>query len=341
MNYHNEHDPGAAEWIRELIREGLIPKGEVDERSIKEVQPAELAGFRQAHFFAGISGWSEALQLAGWPEGREVWTGSCPCQPYSTAGKQKGNDDARNLWPDFFRLIRERRPVTVFGEQVEGAIRHGWLDGVSADLEGEGYTVGACVLGAHSVGAPHIRQRLYWVADAGGGGWHGRASDAGREAVKRTIATGGSDHGAASDGRGERRAESERGSVVSGCGVDGLGNSNGIGEGSVRGIPKGSRTERERNSGGLGDANGPGPLKGREPAATDGYRRATVSDGFWADSHAILCRDNKYRRIPLEPSLSPLASGIPGRVGLLRGAGNAICVPTAAAFIKAFIETQS
>ena len=166
MNYYNEHDPKTAAWLRELIAARLIPDGHVDERSIVDVRPGDLDGFTQCHFFAGIGGWSYALQLAGWPEDRPVWTGSCPCQPFSSAGKQRGTADERHLWPVFANLIRERRPSTVFGEQVASAIGHGWLDGVRADLEREGYACGAAVLGAHSVGAPHIRQRLFWVADS-------------------------------------------------------------------------------------------------------------------------------------------------------------------------------
>ena len=162
MNYYNEFDKNAAAWLRELISSGAIPAGDVDERSIEDVRADDIRGYTQCHFFAGIGGWSLALQLAGWPEDLPVWTGSCPCQPYSTAGKQRGNADARDLWPAFFRLIAECRPEFVFGEQVENAIRHGWLDRVYADLEGEDYSVGAAVLGAHSVGAPHRRYRLYW-----------------------------------------------------------------------------------------------------------------------------------------------------------------------------------
>jgi len=85
--YYNEIDPFAAEWLRQLIKDGLIADGEVDERSIEDVTPNELAGFTQCHFFAGIGGWSYALRLAGWPDDQPVWTGSCPCQPFSTAGK--------------------------------------------------------------------------------------------------------------------------------------------------------------------------------------------------------------------------------------------------------------
>ena len=86
MNYYNEFDPYAAQWLRNLIDAGHIPKGEVDSRSIKDVKASDLTGFVQCHFFAGLGGWSHALRLAGWPEDRPVWTGSCPCQPFSAAG---------------------------------------------------------------------------------------------------------------------------------------------------------------------------------------------------------------------------------------------------------------
>lgn len=164
--YYNEHDPAAAAWLRELIADGHIAPGHVDERSIEDVRPSDLDGFTQCNFFAGIGGWSLALRLAGWSDSREIWTGSCPCQSFSAAGKGGGLADERHLWPAWFHLINERRPGVIFGEQVEAAVRHGWLDLVRADLEGSGYAVGAAVLGAHSVGSPHIRQRLWFVADS-------------------------------------------------------------------------------------------------------------------------------------------------------------------------------
>jgi len=146
------------------------------------VQPADLAGFTQCHFFAGIGGWSYALRLAGWPDDRPVWTGSCPCQPFSAAGTQAGGTDPRHLWPTWHRLIRECRPPVVFGEQVEAAVGHGWLDLVCDDLEREGYAVGAVGLPAACVGAPHIRQRLWFVAESesaerkrSGAAWSGRS----------------------------------------------------------------------------------------------------------------------------------------------------------------------
>lgn len=163
--YYNDNDKAMCTWLRNLIHRGLIAPGDVDDRPIQEIQPNDLKDYTQHHFFAGIGGWSLALRYAGWPDDRPVWTGSCPCQPYSQAGRKKGNADTRNLWPDFYRLIRKSKPDVCFGEQVASAIGHGWLDGISTDLEAEGYACGSVVLGAHSVGAPHLRQRIFWVAE--------------------------------------------------------------------------------------------------------------------------------------------------------------------------------
>lgn len=193
MNYYNEIDVGAAAWLRELITDGQIPAGEVDERSIWDVSPSDLAGFIQCHFFAGVAGWAYALKLTGFPEDREVWTGSCPCQPFSAAGKGAGVTDERHLWPAWFHLIRECRPGLVFGEQVSAAIGHGWLDLVSDDLEGEGYACGPIVLPASCVGAPHIRQRLWFVAHRSGAGLEVECEQPAREerqAIERSSTAG-------------------------------------------------------------------------------------------------------------------------------------------------------
>ena len=173
--YYNEIDPQKAAWLRELINRGLIASGDVDERSIKDVKATDVMGYTQCHWFAGIGVWSYALRLAGWNDNRPVWTGSCPCPSFSAAGKGEGFADARHLWPEWYRLICECRPSVVFGEQVAAAVGHGWLDLVCGNLEAEEYAVAAAVLGAHSVGAPHRRQRLYFVADTESQEQHGDA----------------------------------------------------------------------------------------------------------------------------------------------------------------------
>ena len=162
--YYNEIDPYAAQWLRNLIEAGHIAPGIVDERSIEDVTPEELKQYTQCHFFAGIGVWSYALRQAGWPDEQPIWTGSCPCQPFSSAGKCAGVADERHLWPAWHHLISQCRPDVVFGEQVASKDALGWLDLVHADMEGSGYAFGAADTCAAGFDAPHIRQRLYWVA---------------------------------------------------------------------------------------------------------------------------------------------------------------------------------
>ena len=196
--YYNEVDPAAAAALRALIADKFIAPGDVDERSIEDVSPADLMGYTQCHFFAGQGVWSYALRLAGWPDDRPVWTGSCPCQPFSSAGKGAGFDDERHLWPAFHWLIQQCRPDIVFGEQVASKDGLGWLDLVQVDLEALDYSIGAVPFPAAGIGAPHIRERLYWVAnanDAGLEGWRqpGRERAAERIAVARGLAGGVAD----------------------------------------------------------------------------------------------------------------------------------------------------
>ena len=170
--YYNENDDYAATWLENLIKRGLIADGVVDRRSIEDVAPNDVKGFTQCHFFAGIGIWSYALRLSGWPDDRPIWTGSCPCQPFSQASKAhgtgKGFDDERHLWPSWEYLISECRPATITGEQVGNQDGLAWLDVVSSDLETQGYAFGAVIATAAGAGAPHIRQRIWFFADACG-----------------------------------------------------------------------------------------------------------------------------------------------------------------------------
>lgn len=197
--FYNEIDPGAVAVLRHLIDAGVIAPGIVDTRSIKDIQPDDLDGFDQCHFFAGGGLWSVAARLAGWDDARPLWTGSCPCQPFSAAGKRAGADDPRHLWPDFHRLIRARRPAVVVGEQVAGAAGYGWLDGVRADMASENYASRGVDIPACAVDAPHQRNRLYWiaVADALGGERDGRSIEQERGPEGRDASFG-------ADARGRR-----------------------------------------------------------------------------------------------------------------------------------------
>jgi len=103
----------------------------------------------------------------------DILTGGFPCQPYSLAGKRKGKEDERHLWPEMLRVIRECSPRYVVGENVRGLV--GWNGGmvfeeVCSDLEAQGYSVQPFVLPACGVGAPHRRDRIWFVAHANNNG---------------------------------------------------------------------------------------------------------------------------------------------------------------------------
>ncbi len=166
--FYNDFNRDSVSWLNQLINNGNISYGVVKGGDFRELDVDELRRYESVHLFAGIGGWDYALQLAGWTG--PVWTASLPCQPFSPAGKGKGKDDDRHLLPYFLDLVAKCRPSAIFGEQSPGAIKHGWLDDLQTRLEGEGYTVGHCVLGAHSIGSPHIRNRLYWMAHNSGKG---------------------------------------------------------------------------------------------------------------------------------------------------------------------------
>lgn len=310
---YNDNEPTSVEWLRCLIKEGLIPDGHVDDRSIEDVTAADLEGFTQCHFFAGIAGWPYALQLAGWPEGREVWTASCPCQPFSSAGKRKGFDDARHLWPVFVRLVAERRPPIVFGEQVASKAGREWLARARGEMEALGYAVGAADLCAAGIGAPHIRQRLFWVAYASGTGLAGRSIEPARE---------------------ERQAAERSGDAR------GMGDTNGNGRTARSLATKGTRhglsaVATGGGAGGrLGDTNGVDEKPQQTVQRIADVERARGT--FWDRADYLRCIDGKYR--PVEPGTFPLAYGLSPPVAQLRGLGNAIVPQLAAAFIQEACE---
>lgn len=332
-HFYNEIEPYSADWIRNLQAAGQIPEGQVDERSIADVRPEDLAGFGGVHFFAGIAGWPLALKLAGWPESKPVWTGSCPCQPFSVAGKGGGAKDKRHLWPEFFRLIGECRPPVVFGEQVASPAGRDWLSGVRLDLEGLGYAVGAadlCAAGSGEegegwflrgsdlrreraiIGAPHIRQRLYWVAYAKRVGYRSDGLESKRMWRERSA--------------GPDDVEMVGGRDASGGDLDRRGAAGGLVDGLEPGL--------EGHPGNGKDRNESGRVGEKQAGSTPAAGRARAS--FWGRFDVLPCSDGKARRV--ESGTFPLAHGVPARVGKLRAYGNAIVPEIAAQFVGAYLE---
>lgn len=344
--YYNEIDPFAAQWLRNLIAAGHIAPGEVDERSIEDVTPDDLRGFTQCHFFAGIGVWSHALRLAGWQDNKPIWTGSCPCQPFSATGKGSGFDDDRHLWPAFGWLIKQCRPQRIAGEQVAGGRADPWFDLVQNDVERMGYAFGLTPFPAAGVGSPNERERAYWVADAN----LQYESTARNEARTAEPVRSGEIIWLANSARERRdgvdpllqRKEPGRYSqslpeITGNRSTDGLGNSNvtrlegfgwndgaagrerATGPDAAPGVhDRLANTDNEQHSIAISGCGHEHVSTGREqdPAASAGLRgdyRPLEVNGFWRDADWLLCRDGKWR--PVEPGTFPLVDGATARMG--------------------------
>lgn len=294
--YYNDHDPEVCEWLRELMKADLIPAGEVDERSILDVEPSDLSGFVSCHFFAGIGGWPQALRLAGWPDHRPVWTGSPPCQPFSVAGQRRGQDDIRHLAPHFLKLVRSCRPDMLFGEQVAspevfgkvagsprkrvaGPPAWAWLDALCDGLEAAHYATGAVDFPSASVGAPHIRQRCFFGA------------------VRMVDSIGPGLEGQPGDGHRSGRPLAPR-STSEASATGGMGHDN-------RNLPGWGSAEAPRSEGEGRRVEEPGDHRPVDAGSNGG---TYPTDGFWREVDWLFCRDGKFR--PVEPLDVRMANGV-------------------------------
>lgn len=297
--YYNEPDPYAAQYLRNLIAAGLIASGVVDERDIQEIEPWELIGFTQVHMFAGIGIWSGALRAAGWPDNEPIWTGSCPCQPFSNAGQRKGFSDDRHLWPFWRSLIAQCRPSRIAGEQVASKDGKIWLDIVSTDMEALGFAFGAADLCAAGFGGAHIRQRDYFagLADDDDARLQGRA---GMPECRNQLPlrSGGMD-----DGMVDAYLSDKYGGPPSGeqslCHVN-----------NGRNAKPSIRCSGQTLSEYWHDVDW---LLCRNPAGEPSWR-------------------------PVEPGTFPLAHGVANRMGKLRAYGNALDFETAKGFCEILVE---
>ena len=326
--YYNEFDKKKAHALKRLIVEGHITRGDIDDRPIQEVTADDVKGYTRSHFFAGIGLWELALQYAGWPADRPVWTGSCPCQPFSTAGEQKGKQDERHLWPEWLRLIRESRPATIFGEQVASSIAKGWLDDVYQGLESEGYAIGSAVLPACSVGAPHKRDRLWFVANSESQFSNGRLS---RDSHEEPREEGGQRKVGAEDNSpcnvANSRCEPE------GNKVDGLSAEWQHSSEAKQWTTEGNRLT-DSSCCDVADTKCERPQGYREYESEHGTQGRQVQAGHhWESGVWIQCPDGKQRLV--EPSIPLLANGYTARVPVLHSIGDGIVPQVAGEFIMA------
>lgn len=295
---------------------GVIPKGDVDSRPIQEVQPSDVKGYTQCHFFAGLGGWAYALKLARWPMIESIWTGSAPCQPFSCAGKRKGEKDSRHLWPYLFRLIRACRPPLVMGEQVAKKAGYGWFDGVAANLEGEAYTCWPVDIPACAVNTPHRRNRLYWLAYRASKGLHAstyervcseeESARARNGQSKRCSGIGGMANSYEA-GLEERQVKPTREECAT------IRGSSNVGRVAYTTLPSGSRLKKQ-------------PIN------------LSRSTNYWKKWDTVYCGDGFNRRV--EPGTFPLANGVPARIPQISAFGNAIVPQLAAEIIRSWMDVR-
>ena len=218
----------------------------------------------------------------------DVICGGYPCQPFSTAGQRRGEEDDRHLWPEFSRLVAELRPTWVIGENVAGHISMG-LDDVLSDLEGQGYACRTFVIPACAVGAPHQRYRCWTLANAN----QGRRN---RVHIREKTE---SNADAASMPRAPHVADAEnsgpqRGNIASGRSE------------SIR-----SRVQSEFAGNGYGHRRG--TMADAPRIHAQGHGNGSGQEQPWGSC----------RWLP-EPDVGRVAHGVPQRVDRLKALGNAV-----------------
>ena len=221
--------------------------------------------------------------------------GGFPCQPFSQAGKRKGKEDDRHLWPEYFRLIQEIRPRWVIGENVAGLINMG-LDDVLSDLESEAYSCQTLVIPACAINAPHRRDRVWIIAHSGLFG----------QKEHEEQATGVEQCGEETNVENPGRALRQRAKFQ---GED----ANEVGQGDAN--------QHQRSGSTPGDdvayANDI-PSEGIKTTSNNGKDRSQPNDQF------ITGCGNEGGWWAVEPNVGRVAHGIPNRVDRLKQLGNAV-----------------
>ena len=254
--------------------------------------------------------------------------GGFPCQPHSVAGKRRGRDDERHLWPEMFRIVRQAQPRWVVAENVPG-LRTTAADEVLADLDSAGYAAWPLVVGAWAVGAPHRRDRVWIVAH--------------RDGERRQPE------------RGRRVLDGQRAALRDD--VDGRNGANGrladdpsIGPERPRnaGESPGRAGSANERGAGLADACGPG-LAGRRglPGGAGPAFTAASGDGAyrWPAGRGAYQHEWESPRT-VEPGVGCNADGLPSRLVrlgqrcALKAYGNSIVPQVVAEIGRAILEVE-
>ena len=257
----------------------------------------------------------------------DVICGGFPCQPVSTAGKQRGQDDERWLWPEFARILRELRPRYALVENVPGLLVRGMGD-VLRDLAAAGYDAEWGRVSAASVGAPHLRKRVFLIAHLRG------ASSGVPDAVEHKVR-----HIRQRDGQ---QYDLSRASVAGHDGEEGVvadtdrerlqGRGSSEGRESERQAALGGSTSDSRGSSGDvadTDSGGREVFGVAQPRGIEGARRG-VTDGCSEDGRLKYATGREHWAV--EPNVGRVAHGVSRRVDRLRALGNAI-VPQVAEWV--------
>ena len=241
----------------------------------------------------------------------DIITGGYPCQPFSVAGRKKGEEDPRHLWPEYFRLIKELRPSWVIGENVSGHIKLG-LDTVLENLESEGYSARTFSISASSVGAKHQRERIWIVANARQHGGRieptGNSEGTGRGSLETTKRSADTDTISRSSERGKTMANSVE------FGLEKHGHS--------------ETTESIKRGKTMADTN----VEGRQGRIHRRQNKEWESQQRHFGRNSAAHGQQGQNWWDIEPELGRVAHGIPNRVDRLKGLGNSL-VPQIPYFI--------
>ena len=280
----------------------------------------------------------------------DIITGGYPCQPFSVAGRKKGEEDPRHLWPEYFRLIKELRPSWVIGENVSGHIKLG-LDTVLENLESEGYSTRTFSISASSVGAKHQRERVWIVANSER---NGLTTTEKRGGIEKTISEKQKREndslnfkGASSLSLSSKNVEDSR---QHGGRIEPTGNTESTGRGSLEttewstdtntisrsskgeetlansielGLEKhghSETTESIKRGETMADTN----VEGRQGRIHRGQNKEWESQQRYFGRNSAAHGQQEQNWWDTEPELGRVAHGIPNRVDRLKGLGNSL-----------------